>query len=369
MAMKDHVSNKTRQHSISNSRPKTLCFVASSSDYFQLWLRNILLTIVTFGVYGPWAKAQRLRFFFQGTQFKESSFDYHGRGIDIFKGRLILGGLLIVANLLSVIVEEKYVSLAFLGALPWLMHHGYRFRAHNISFRGIRFGFNGSAGDTYMAIVLPALFATVFFVIGGMILDPFVSGRVEVIAIVILLAASVSFFRGALLRLTWGNISYGSAPFSCTLKSSELLPVWALVMLGVAGFSTFARMTPFATGTYMDAAVILVILFVLYLAARSAIEGYSRGCLLDALSLDSLKFRSDLSIARLFGIRLKNAVLIAMTLGIYWPFAQIAIWKYRVESIVLIGEELPVVQRAKEVHAGRSYEDLTGDLGGLEFGF
>ena len=50
-----------------SQRRLTLAFTASGSEYFRIWIVNILLTIVTLGFYLPFAKARRLRYFYANT--------------------------------------------------------------------------------------------------------------------------------------------------------------------------------------------------------------------------------------------------------------------------------------------------------------
>jgi hypothetical protein len=42
-------------------------FTGSGSEYFRIWIVNLLLTLVTFGIYYPWAKVRRLRYFYGNT--------------------------------------------------------------------------------------------------------------------------------------------------------------------------------------------------------------------------------------------------------------------------------------------------------------
>ena len=41
-----------------------VAFTASGSEYFRIWIVNLLLIIVTLGLYLPFAKARRLRYFY-----------------------------------------------------------------------------------------------------------------------------------------------------------------------------------------------------------------------------------------------------------------------------------------------------------------
>ncbi len=43
-------------------------FVGSGSEYFRIWIVNLLLTFVTLGLYYPWAKVRRLKYFHASTE-------------------------------------------------------------------------------------------------------------------------------------------------------------------------------------------------------------------------------------------------------------------------------------------------------------
>ena len=42
-------------------------FTGSGSEYFRIWLVNLLLSAVTLGLYLPFAKSRRLRYFYANT--------------------------------------------------------------------------------------------------------------------------------------------------------------------------------------------------------------------------------------------------------------------------------------------------------------
>ena len=43
---------------------KEIEFKGKAMEYFGIWLANILLTVVTIGIFSAWAKVRRLKFFF-----------------------------------------------------------------------------------------------------------------------------------------------------------------------------------------------------------------------------------------------------------------------------------------------------------------
>ena len=64
-------------------------FRGNAREYFGIWIVNILLTIVTFSLYAPWAKVRRLRYFYGNTLFYRRKFDFTGVPTRIMIGRII----------------------------------------------------------------------------------------------------------------------------------------------------------------------------------------------------------------------------------------------------------------------------------------
>ena len=73
-------------------------FTGRGGEYFGIWIVNLLLTIVTFGIYSAWAKVRRMQYFYRNTSLAGASFDYHGDPRAILKGRLIMFVLFVVYN-------------------------------------------------------------------------------------------------------------------------------------------------------------------------------------------------------------------------------------------------------------------------------
>src|SRR5271169_4908119 len=78
--------------------PEPLRFSGNGAEYFGIWIVNLLLTIVTPGIYSAWAKVRRLQYFYRHTELAGSSFDFHGSPTKILIGRLIALGMLFAYN-------------------------------------------------------------------------------------------------------------------------------------------------------------------------------------------------------------------------------------------------------------------------------
>src|ERR1700712_1570787 len=135
------------------SRP--FVFTATGPAYFRIWIVNLLLSIVTVGFYSPWAKVRRLRYFYGNTLFDGSPFEFHGRPIALLKGRLIGLVLLIAYSQAAKISFALWVGVVvvLIVLFPWLLWKSFRFRMANSSYRGIRFGFDGTVRDAYLTFV------------------------------------------------------------------------------------------------------------------------------------------------------------------------------------------------------------------------
>ena len=69
--------------------PVNVNFLGTGREYFGIWIVNLILTIITLGIYSAWAKVRRETYFKNNTRFFNAGFGYHATGGQIFKGRLI----------------------------------------------------------------------------------------------------------------------------------------------------------------------------------------------------------------------------------------------------------------------------------------
>ena len=106
-------------------------FTGSGGAYFKIWIVNLLLSIVTLGIYSAWAKVRRERYFLNNTLLDGSPFEYHANPVSILKGRLLVVGVLIAANIAAEFnpLLNLAVTVVFFALLPWMISRAMRFRA------------------------------------------------------------------------------------------------------------------------------------------------------------------------------------------------------------------------------------------------
>lgn len=149
-----------------------MAFHGQALDYFILVLKTTLLTIVSLGLYYPWARCHRLNYLYRHTAIGEHKLLFHGTGREIAIGylkALLIYGSCYGAFLYSQTFATSLPVLAVVSALiflvvmyallPAAVWGGRSYRASRLSYRGIRFGmekaqFKAFYGKSILDIVL-----------------------------------------------------------------------------------------------------------------------------------------------------------------------------------------------------------------------
>ena len=143
-------------------------FTGSGSEYFRIWIVNLLLTIVTLGFYFPFAKARRLRYFHGNTLVGGHALGFHGDPWKMLRGyvlMLVFGAAYLGAGEISPLAGAV-AGVAFALLWPALWQSSLRFRLANTSWRGLRLRFSGSLGGAYAAL-MPLLVPVAVIVAAG----------------------------------------------------------------------------------------------------------------------------------------------------------------------------------------------------------
>ena len=136
-------------------------FSGTGLQLFGVQLLNILLTCLTFGIWIPWARVRKRRFFYNNTRLFDDGFDYLATGFDIFKGWVIVTLIAIAYYALPVLGVPflmEVLSLLLVFIYPWAINRSLRFNARSIAWRDVRFDFKGSyLGSLWFFFLLPIL--------------------------------------------------------------------------------------------------------------------------------------------------------------------------------------------------------------------
>ena len=348
--------------------PEALSFHGSGREYFRIWIVNLLLSIVTLGIYSAWAKVRRLNYFYRNTRLAGASFDYHASPIAILKGRIaaaLLFGGYTVAGAVSPLFGLAAAAVVGL-ALPWMLSRSLRFRMHNSSYRGLRFQFHGPTSSAYWVfLVLPVLSFFTFFT-----LTPFAHHRMK--------------------RYQHQHSAYGRTGFTFLAPASEFLVTYLLAIslfVGVMFLAFLAMLVGIAIATgrtpansdappEMSPSLLLGMLpfFLVYasglLAVRALLTARLQNQIWSTMRLGDHRFRCRINGAKLFGVMWTNIVATVFTLGLFTPFAQIRYARFIAAAFTMLPasdlSEFEASDRQRDVGA---YGQEAADFFDFEVGF
>lgn len=123
---------------------------------FTLILKNMLLTLVTLGIYAPWAKTERRKYMWQNIEIAGHRLRYHGTGRELFIGYakvMLAYGTFIglpmligwVAGKTTALIVQLGLALALLGVIPYAIWGARRYLLSRTSWRGVHFRLEGDA--------------------------------------------------------------------------------------------------------------------------------------------------------------------------------------------------------------------------------
>jgi uncharacterized membrane protein YjgN (DUF898 family) len=312
------------------AQPQGIEFTGQGGEYFRIWIVNLALTIVTLGIYSAWAKVRRLQYFHRNTSLFGSAFDYHGDPMVILKGRLIAIALLVAYNFVSVLSVGLGIGafVLLLVALPWLVQRSICFKLANSSYRGLRFHFKGDLRGAYRVF----LGWTVLGYLSLGLLFPLAHQRMK-----------------AYLH---GNSTFGTAPFAFAAEPRRFYGIYlrmlGLIIGAIAAFAALAavlgafeglgagrRSPAFERATAFMFVGIVVLYMLIFAAIGPWFAARLQNLVWNNTSLAGYRFHSAVRARDLFLIYLTNFIGIALTLGLYKPFADIRLMRYRLTHMAM----------------------------------
>lgn len=316
-------------------------FTGNWREYLPIAASNVLLTIVTLGIYRFWATARQRRYLWSRTEFVGDRLEWTGTGKEMFIGFVIVMAVLIPIFLFiqflfpALVARGKmeaaggiftlfYIGLIYLGGFA--QFRALRYRLSRTWWRGIRGGSNDPGwnyGGEYLGRV--ALSAMTLFIVW-----PWAATR--------------------LWNARWNQMSFGPLSFRTNLDAEGLKLRWAGLYLAVIGI--IALLIAMASYLFVASAVadqvyqpgfmaIIVTFFLLFYVAIPLLilhwyaKYYRKAA--DALSIGDLEFGFDASTWDWLKLFLGNIALAVVTLGFgiaYWGYRN---WAFMVRHMHVYG--------------------------------
>ncbi|NBR02436.1 MAG: DUF898 domain-containing protein [Alphaproteobacteria bacterium] len=372
---------KTPRHGSASSRKDrpvnrftALEFSGTAREFFGIQFVNILLILLTVGIWTPWARVRKRRFFHNNTRILGDGFDYLATGLDLFKGWSVVTLILIgfyALPVLGVPFLQEGFSLALVAVYPWAINRSMRFNARNLAWRDVRFDFSGSYfGSAWYLFLLPLIGLLSL----GILLPLASRGMREYVARNYRFGTARFSGKGQLAHY------YGAGLRALLLSVLLIGLVAGLTILAVFAIDGSLVADPptidglaYILGDGIGAAIIYlvpVLLFLIFLLVGGYYRALTRNIMVNALRLQGgVRFRSRVSGPGLAWIAVSNLVLCVVTLGLLVPWAQVRQYRYLTRNT----EIRPVADMQgfldRQIQAGSSIGDAVGEAGGLEISF
>ncbi|MCS2169388.1 DUF898 family protein [Scandinavium sp. TWS1a] len=351
-------------------------FHGKAWPFFLICLGNLLLTIITLGIYLPWAYVKSRRYIYKNMELNGVHFDYHATGGAFLVSWLLVGLIFIVLTLVceSINLLFGFLPILLLWALmPLMMAKGLRYQAMMTRLNDVRFGFKCSVGKVMWTMLgLPLLLgiAVIFFLFGvnrTMGIPESTNGgliQLAVLGVLGLLSVGITngFMYGKWMHLLGNHTRFGIHPFRIDISLKRCMAICIAAMLILVPFAIVIvkLMAPFYSTLFkamgqgeMDPAISdavaqeyipqIIVSYVLYFIAIVLMSIFSKASLrnqfINGLRLgDSLTFRSSLTFV---GLLMQILVLILATMctfGLAYPWAKMCYMRYLASNTCVVGE-------------------------------
>ena len=300
-------------------------FRGDEREYFNIWIVNLALTILTLGIYSAWAKVRTERYFYANTRVAGTPFEYLARPLPILKGRIIAFALFtsyILASRFS--IKLQLALLVLIGLLsPWLIVRGLMFRARYSSWRGLTFRFVPDYWPAYkyyllMYLLLPLTLGLIF---------PYIKWKQKKF-----LVEHHRFGRRDFDFSATANDFY--IPYFIAI--GMLIGSWILIATIMS--ATFSMGAGRGMGGFY---VILVVSYAAYFAIFVYIASRVLNLTYNHAAMAGFALRSTVRARDLMRLYLFNTLGILLSIGMLIPWAMIRMARYRASRLVLLATDDP----------------------------
>lgn len=352
-------------------------FSGKAGEYFGIWIVNLLLSVITLGIYSAWAKVRTKRYFYGNTKLDGNAFDYLASPLQILKGRLIMFAFFAAYALCSSFAPALVwvFIIAMIIVTPWAVIRARAFNAYYSSYRNVRFGFTGRLWEAVQLYILLPIAS--FLTLGGLL--PYTAYRTN--------------------RFMVNKSLYGQTAMTFSGKAGAYYRIYALAFLqalpavvlfgGFMAFSVYVGVQSALGGEeeaqqaasqlLTDVMVFLgpYVAWLPYIIIGSAILWIIGSAYLTT-RLQSYLFNNtrigpheltlDLKLSRILWLRFSNLVMIALTIGLMIPWAKIRMARYQIERMSLVPHgDLDVSVSEQQSKVG-AYGDELGEGMDLDLG-
>lgn len=316
-------------------------FLGNGKEYFSIWIVNLLLTIVTFGIYSAWAKVRNNRYIYGNTEIDGHRFHYLADPVQILIGRIIAIVFFALYFLASNFSPMAFgiMTVALLLLSPYFALMSLRFNMKMTGYRNIRFRFDGTYGGAFVYFMLYP-FLTIFTLYLAL---PLAMKKMDQYIIDHTRYGDPEFISNTKTG------EYYIAGFVASILASIVF-ILSMAALGI-NFADVNDVQQQAEGGLITIALPFIYLAV-YLLSSSYYQAHIRNHIFNHSEIEQVaSFKSSVAFIDLFIIKFTNILAIIVTLGLAIPWAKVRMTRYLAEAT-----EVSVTAQADSIIASSDNE-------------
>jgi uncharacterized membrane protein YjgN (DUF898 family) len=322
--------------------PVQIVYDGKLGELYVIYLRSLLLTLLTLGWYRFWGRTSVRRYLWSHFSAFGDRFEYRGLGIELFLGFLVaVGSLLVFEGAVLGLVwwawgDELPAEIGMTDIMTWALiivglpllpvaqYAGWRYRLTRTAWRGIRTGLKGSS-----------------WLYGGMAIG---WGFVNAMCMnLVTPVRDVSLTGYRTRHMTFGNLNFGFAGRAADIYGRFIgfyfLNIAAWVVLGIVvaviiGMSTnnsplsfeqmmekLAHPTPMTLlFVFLGMLAFYTLIGIMILPVRCWWMAYSIRYMVSRAWFDRLQFVSGVTTRQIWGFLVLNYLILIFTLGLGGPW-------------------------------------------------
>lgn len=355
-----------------------LAFSGRGGEYFRVWIVNVLLSILTLGLYTPWARQRTARYFYDHTLIAGSPLAFTAPLRKMVFSFVIFALLYVAYQIAAETGQTTAVSLFILAAAvlaPYIWGSAMRFRLASTRWRGLQLNFAARWKEVYLAswpiFAMAVLWVGINYALEGMApvpatpasdkaqgdplaqVTPAMWGLIALgLVLSLLCIIRIEFNYKSLLVLRAG---IGEQRGRWKPVYADFVRIWAatiglfiafvVAVVGLLALLFGGTAALFANGRGGPAIFVIVLLAIfgailLLITASAPARAYREARMFQLIwnnvGLSHIaRFKCQLQVWPYVRLRIKNLLLTLLTLGFYRPFARVSEYRMRVDSVTL----------------------------------
>lgn len=149
------------ENCIKNNYRQCFIFHGKGLGYFLISFVNVLLSIITLGIYVPWAMVRSRRYIYENLELNGARFGYHATGGALFLSWFLVFVSLFVLMFLAEMIQPllgTLVIILMMLIMPFLMVKSLQYNALMTTLNNVRFAFHCSMKKAWWVMMgLPTL--------------------------------------------------------------------------------------------------------------------------------------------------------------------------------------------------------------------